>query len=51
VCGNAASEKTAQLPDHHVQVVMADGQPGMAVRRDETAATISTENCDARMTV
>jgi hypothetical protein len=47
----AASEITAQLPDHHIEVVMADGQPGMAVRRDDTAATISTENCDARMTV
>lgn len=47
----AASEIAAQLPDHHVEVVMADGQPGMVVRRDETAVAVSTENCDARMTV
>ena len=47
----AASEMTAQLPDHHVEVVMAVGQPGMVVRRDETSVTVSTENCDARMTV
>jgi 23S rRNA U2552 (ribose-2'-O)-methylase RlmE/FtsJ len=47
----AAAEITAQLPDHTVDVVVADSQPTLVLRDAADAVTINTEDCDARMTV
>lgn len=47
----AAAEVTAQLPDHTIEVVMADSQPTLVVRRSGDAVSINTEDCDARITV
>lgn len=47
----AAAELTAQLPDHTVDVVLADAQPTLVLRDVGGAVAISTEDLDARMTV
>jgi uncharacterized protein (DUF1778 family) len=47
----AAAELTAQLPDHTVDVVVADAQPTLVLRHIGDALAINTEDCDARMTV
>jgi 23S rRNA U2552 (ribose-2'-O)-methylase RlmE/FtsJ len=47
----AAAEITGQLPDHTVDVVVADSQPTLVLRDAADAVTINTEDCDARMTV
>lgn len=47
----AAAEVSAQLPTSSVDVVLSDGQPMLVVRPSTEAVKISTEYCDARMTV
>lgn len=51
IAEQAAAEITAQLRDNAVDVVLSDGEPTLVVRRTGEAVTISTEECDARMTV
>jgi hypothetical protein len=47
----AAAEVSAQLPDHTVDVVMAQGEPTLVVRQSAAPVTISTDDLEARLTV
>jgi len=47
----AAAEVGAQLPDHTVDVVMAQGEPTLVVRQTAEPVTISTDDLEARLTV
>lgn len=48
----AASEVTAQLPEHEVDVVLRDGEPALRVRAPEARATHSIdEDLEARITL
>ena len=47
----AAAEVSAQLPDHAIDVVLSEGQPGLVVRSTSAEVTVNTDDCDARMTV
>lgn len=47
----AAAEVGAQLPDHEVDVVLADGEPALKVRSREATASPPTDDLDARLTL
>lgn len=47
----AASEVAAQLPDHEVDVVLADGEPSLRVRATEGPARAPLDDLDARLTL
>lgn len=47
----AATEVGAQLTDHTVDVVIADGEPTLVVRALREPVTVSTEELEARLTV
>ena len=47
----AALELGAQLPEHRVNVVMADGEPQLRVQRDEPDLEITTGGNEARLTL
>lgn len=47
----AAAEVGAQLPDHAVDVVIAQGEPTLVVRQTTEPVIISTDDLEARLTV
>lgn len=47
----AAAEVAAQLPDHDVHVVLADGEPSLRVRTGEATDPPPTDDFDARVTL
>lgn len=47
----AALEVRAQLPDHHIDVVLREGEPTLVVRPVETDAAFSTDDLEARLTL
>lgn len=47
----AASEVAAQLPDHEVDVVLAEGEPALRVRTAEDPVAAPTDDLDARLTL
>lgn len=47
----AASEVAAQLPDHEVEVVLADGEPSLRVRPPEDPGPSPVDDLDARLTL
>lgn len=51
LAGQAAAEVAAQLPDHEVEVVIADGEPGLRVRLRSAAEGAANEPLDARITL
>jgi hypothetical protein len=51
LAGQAAAEVAAQLPDHEVEVVLADGDPNIKVGRREDAEVSGNEPLDARITL
>jgi hypothetical protein len=52
IAEQAAAEVGAQLPDHEIAVVLADGDPALRVHeRPATTLTTSNEDLDARLTL
>jgi len=47
----AAAEADAQLPDYRVEVVLQDGEPALAVRRQEAEVPFASEDLAARITL
>jgi hypothetical protein len=47
----AATEVAAQLSGHEIDVVLADGEPGLRVRRAEEGSDVGGESLDARITL
>jgi hypothetical protein len=47
----AAAEVSAQLTAGTVDVVMSDGEPTLVLRSDDSEASFSTDDLEARMTV
>ncbi|NIA26227.1 MAG: DUF1778 domain-containing protein [Gammaproteobacteria bacterium] len=46
----AATEVSAQLPDHEIDVVMSDGEPELRVRASD-AGEVAAGSCEARLTL
>lgn len=51
LCQQAATEVSAQLPDHEVEIVLRDGEPALTVRHDTTDPTPNLEDLAARLTL
>ena len=47
----AAAEVGSQLDDGTVEVVLAEGQPTLVIRRTDEPIAVNTDELDARMTV
>lgn len=47
----AAAEVGAQLTTSHIDVVLNEGEPSLVVRRDDSEASFSSDELEARMTV
>jgi len=47
----AAAEADAQLPEYRVEVVLEDGEPSLAVRREESEVPFVSDDLAARITL
>lgn len=51
IAEQAAAEVRAQLPDHDVEITVADGDPSIRVRPTDGGASTPLDDLDARLTL